>query len=32
MTEALELLDKIIGDKDYLANNTPTIADIMIYF
>jgi glutathione S-transferase len=30
--EALKFLDDIIGNKNYLANNTPTIADIMIYF
>ncbi len=30
--QALKILDDLIGDKNYLANNRATIADIMIYF
>ena len=32
IAEALDTLDKLIGEKNYLANNTATIADLMAYF
>ena len=32
MDEVVQELDKILVGKNYIANNTPTIADLLFYF